>query len=227
MLAKLVRRLTYANVASTLALFIALGGVSYAAATLPRNSVGPKQIKKNAVSSPKVKDRSLFARDFAPGQLPAGKRGPTGAAGLPGHAGATGARGPSDAYYAWQASTKAGSSSKVLALPAGSYVVTAKATVLCNEVWQCPTNAFGICTLDRGAGSVAGQETDTSYAWLPADTTTAIGTAATLASEIAVDLPSGGTITYACNAITTTGTPTATGGIYQEKLAAVRVESLH
>ena len=37
-------RLTYANVISSLALFIALGGTSYAL-TLPRNSVGSAQIR--------------------------------------------------------------------------------------------------------------------------------------------------------------------------------------
>jgi hypothetical protein len=41
--------LTYANVVATLALFIALGGASYAAATLPANSVGPRQLRSGAV----------------------------------------------------------------------------------------------------------------------------------------------------------------------------------
>lgn len=52
-------RITYANVVATLALFIALGGVSWAAATLPKNSVGSKQIKKNAVTSTKIKSNSI------------------------------------------------------------------------------------------------------------------------------------------------------------------------
>jgi hypothetical protein len=42
-------RLTYANVVATLALFIALGGVSYAAIALPANSVGPRQLQTGAV----------------------------------------------------------------------------------------------------------------------------------------------------------------------------------
>lgn len=46
----LVDRLTYANVVATLALFIGLGGVSYAAITLPAGSVGAKQLRANAVS---------------------------------------------------------------------------------------------------------------------------------------------------------------------------------
>ena len=89
-----------------IAVFVALGGVSYAAVTLPSNSVTSKQIKKgqvknsdlgnNAVTSGKVKDRSLLAKDFKTGQLPAGASGPTGPAGPAGAAGAkgdTGAKG--------------------------------------------------------------------------------------------------------------------------------------
>ena len=64
-------RITYANVTATLALFISLGGGAYAAAKLPANSVGPVQLRNDAVSSPKVLDGSLKATDFAPGELPA------------------------------------------------------------------------------------------------------------------------------------------------------------
>lgn len=78
---KLRGKLTYANVIATLALFMALGGGAIAAVHLGRNSVGAKQIKKNAVSSSKVKDSSLLAKDFKPGQLPAGKDGDPGAPG--------------------------------------------------------------------------------------------------------------------------------------------------
>ncbi len=41
--------LSYANATATLALFIALGGASYAAVVLPPDSVGPAQIKPGAV----------------------------------------------------------------------------------------------------------------------------------------------------------------------------------
>ena len=54
-----------------MALFVALGGASYAEIKIPRNSVGAAQIKKNAVTSTKVKDRSLLAKDFKAGQIPA------------------------------------------------------------------------------------------------------------------------------------------------------------
>lgn len=85
------------------ALFVALGGVSYAAVALPKNSVGSRQIKngqvkhtdiaKNAVTSVNVKDGSLLSADFKPGQLVAGAPGPQGPAGVQGPKGDTGAPG--------------------------------------------------------------------------------------------------------------------------------------
>jgi hypothetical protein len=47
-------RLSYANIASSLALFLALGGTAAAAVTLPRDSVGAPQIRKDAVRSPEI-----------------------------------------------------------------------------------------------------------------------------------------------------------------------------
>ena len=83
-----------------IALFVALGGASYAAIKLPANSVGAAQIKKNAVDSNKVKDRSLLATDFKTGQLPRGETGATGAAGAAGATGATGATGAAGPTFA-------------------------------------------------------------------------------------------------------------------------------
>jgi hypothetical protein len=84
MFAGLRKRLTYANVTATLAVFMVLGGGAYAATQLPRNSVGSRQLRSNAVSSSKVKDRSLLARDFKAGQLPRGATGQPGQPGQPG-----------------------------------------------------------------------------------------------------------------------------------------------
>ena len=88
------KHLTFANIVACLALFVALGGASYAAIRLPKNSVGAKQIKANAVNSGKVKNRSLKAVDFKQGQLPTGARGPQGLEGLQGPQGQAGAPGP-------------------------------------------------------------------------------------------------------------------------------------
>jgi hypothetical protein len=62
-------RLTYSNVVATLAIFIALGGISYAATQLPRNSVGTKQIKRNAVTTAKIKNRAITKGKVNPGLL--------------------------------------------------------------------------------------------------------------------------------------------------------------
>ena len=49
------KHLTFANVVACAALFIALGGASYAAFKLPKNSVGTRQIKAGAVTGAKIK----------------------------------------------------------------------------------------------------------------------------------------------------------------------------
>jgi hypothetical protein len=72
----------YANITSSLALFIALGGTGYAAIKLPRNSVHANQIAAGAVRSSEVKNHSLKPVDFAmPPQGPKGDKGDTGAPG--------------------------------------------------------------------------------------------------------------------------------------------------
>lgn len=95
-----IRKPSPALVVASVSLFVALSGVSYAVANLPRNSVGTAQLKPNAVTSPKVRDGSLKQNDFAPGQLPvgaqglAGPPGPRGETGATGNEGAQGAQGP-------------------------------------------------------------------------------------------------------------------------------------
>jgi hypothetical protein len=59
---------------------------------LPKNSVGSAQIKKNAVTGPKVKNGSLLAADFKAGQLPRGPQGPKGDPGPQGPKGDPGAQ---------------------------------------------------------------------------------------------------------------------------------------
>jgi hypothetical protein len=88
------RHVSYANVVATLALFISLSAGSYAALRLPHNSVGPAQIKANAVSSSKVKNGSLLSKDFRTGQLPTGARGAQGDPGPKGDVGPQGPLGP-------------------------------------------------------------------------------------------------------------------------------------
>jgi hypothetical protein len=51
-------------IVALVALFVALGGTSYAATRLPANSVGAKELKKNAVTGIKVKNASLTGADL-------------------------------------------------------------------------------------------------------------------------------------------------------------------
>jgi hypothetical protein len=66
---RLKSRLTYANVVATLALFIALGGASYAAVKLPKNSVGTKQVKNNAVTGAKIANGAVTNSKIADGAV--------------------------------------------------------------------------------------------------------------------------------------------------------------
>ena len=86
-------RVSYASVTATLALFLSLGGVSYAATALPRDSVGTPQLRDGAVDSAKIKDGALQYEDFGFGQIPAGLAGPRGPKGERGVRGPKGAKG--------------------------------------------------------------------------------------------------------------------------------------
>jgi hypothetical protein len=83
-LRRFVPRPTYANVIATIALFVALGGVAVAAG-LPRNSVGPNQLKRGAVTPAKIRKNAVTPGKIAPGAVTPGKLGAN--AVLPGNLG--------------------------------------------------------------------------------------------------------------------------------------------
>jgi hypothetical protein len=83
-----------AMVVACTALLFAMTGAGYAAGMLGPNTVGTKQLKKDAVVSAKIKNRSLLAVDFKAGQLPQGPKGDPGAPGAPGAPGQQGPPGP-------------------------------------------------------------------------------------------------------------------------------------
>ena len=87
------RHLTYANVVSTLALCLVVGGGgAYAATQLTKNSVRSKHIAKGAVTSSDIKDRGVALRDLAADVT--GKNGEAGLKGDPGPVGPVGPIGP-------------------------------------------------------------------------------------------------------------------------------------
>jgi hypothetical protein len=109
-----------------------LSGVGYAATVLPRSSVGTAQLKKDAVTSIKVKNRSLLAVDFKRGQLPAGApgaKGDKGDRGDKGDKGDTGAPGLSEVQFVSVSSASNSSNKAIVAdCPAGKKVIGGGAT---------------------------------------------------------------------------------------------------
>ena len=89
-------RLTFANVTSLLALFVALGGTgAYAVDKLDgddieKRSIPGDRLEKGGVQSKEVSN--LLAKDFKEGQLPAGPTGPQGPTGATGPQGPPGPR---------------------------------------------------------------------------------------------------------------------------------------
>jgi hypothetical protein len=146
-MARIRSRLSFANVMSLIALFIALGGTGYAAVKIPRNSVGSAQIKTSGVGSSEVKNGALRRVDFRASDLPAGPQGPAGAAGAkgdkgdPGTPGATGAFGQATVQFEQAAAALADNSS-------ASYDV------------HCPDGMQGI------GGGARGDATDSEFTFV-------------------------------------------------------------
>lgn len=139
--------MSYSNVMSTIAVFLALGGGAYAAIKIPPKSVGPRQLQSKAVTPSKVAPSTvkLFRGEKGDqgqkGDTGAqGPQGPQGIQGLQGIQGDQGLTGPSNAFTAASASGQAG-----LSLAAGDYVVVA-------DCWFSSTNG----------SPINGQETLTS-----------------------------------------------------------------
>lgn len=129
---ELRRHLTYANVMVTLLAFVVLcGGTAFAVSQLGKESVGARELKKNAVSGAKVKDGSLRVKDIKDWKryvsVGPGRPGPTGPAGASGIGPAYQAYG--DVNYDKISSSLYGSQVVSLPLPQGSYFVIAEVTV--------------------------------------------------------------------------------------------------
>jgi hypothetical protein len=69
---QLRKRLTYANVMSSIAVFLVLGGAAVAAG-LAKNSVGSKQLKKNAVTTAKIKNNAVTTAKIKDGAITGAK----------------------------------------------------------------------------------------------------------------------------------------------------------
>jgi hypothetical protein len=69
-LRQLAKRLTFANVMSSLAVFLVLGGTTaFAASHLGKGTIGTRQLKKNAVTAAKIKKGAITHSKLAPGSV--------------------------------------------------------------------------------------------------------------------------------------------------------------
>jgi hypothetical protein len=119
----LPRRPSAAFVLSCIALFVALGGVGYAAATITG-----KSIRNGTVASADIKDRGIATKDLSKKAVKTlrGSSGPAGPAGPAGPTGATGAAGAAGATNVVVRQSRDGSSS-------GGGVVQTQATCMAGE----------------------------------------------------------------------------------------------
>jgi hypothetical protein len=105
------RRLSYANVMASVAVFVSLGGGAYAAVSLPRNSVGEDQLRRGAVTKSRIAHDSVGQSELRDGSVTKsaltdwvwrqvrrggsdGRDGPVGPEGPPGPPGPSGPAGP-------------------------------------------------------------------------------------------------------------------------------------
>src|SRR3954452_13938553 len=164
-------RPTPATAIALIALFVALGGTGYAALKLPKNSVGTKQLKANAVTGAKVKNGTLSSDDFG-GTVPTGAQGPKGDTGPAGTNGAKGDKGTDGTN-----GTNGTNGTQGPTGPAGAALV---ATARCSTGQGCPVSSGHAAATDVPLGSKdtwtqlsgdAGQ-VDVRIVWQPATTCT-------------------------------------------------------
>jgi hypothetical protein len=181
-------RLTYANVTASVALFAALGGGAYAAATLPRHSVGTKQLKNSSVGTKQLKRHAVTGSKLDP-RVIALFKGQTGNAGA---TGAAGPRGPSDAYLARKDSSQANQSFVSVTVPPGDYAADGGATARNNT----GGTLTGACTLNS---TVSDPNDDIATGTVPD------ANALPFSNSTAFHMPNGGAITEDCYTSAATG----------------------
>jgi hypothetical protein len=193
-------RLTYANVMSTIAVFLVLGGATaFAAAQLGKGTVGSKQLKNGAVTSAKIKKGAVTKDKISSAAQTAlrGALGPVGPRGLQGLQGPQGARGPSNGRFTSVPGNvelgKSEEKAKVIAslnLAPGKWMVSAE-TALVNasgetrSAW-CSLNAG---STELGRTRAMDNEADPGAERQISADATVLG---------AVDLPAGGTVEFRC-----------------------------
>jgi hypothetical protein len=209
-----------------LALFVALGGSSYAALKVTGKNVtdgtlSSADLKNNSVTTIDIRDGSLLEKDFRAGQLPVGAQGPKGDTGAQGPSGLTGARGPSDAFTAFfgdkDIPAAAGQPFTLaeLDLAAGDYLVFANAGV--TDLGGGGAYSFGCVLLEAGDSPDNAADTATvALSDLAVQTVTLTG---------AFSLAGPSTVTVGC---LKSGSTSGSGSRFKDiDIGAVQVGALH
>jgi hypothetical protein len=205
----------YAAVTSTLALVIALGGTSYAAA-----KITGRDIKDNTVTTADVKNHNLKLKDFS-SSASKGLKGDKGDAGDQGDIGPVG---PSDAYAvppAFSSNVGLSASTTLLgavSLPAGSYVANGKTTITHNDGGGSQTDAgVTACQLQEPGTSGPATDLDTTDLRMPTGTLLT----STVAVQAAFTLDATTEVQFLCS---TTGTNNVAGAV---QFQVIKVGALH
>lgn len=188
-------------IVALMALVMACAGTATAASL-----ISGKQIKKNTVTSKQIKNRSLRTKDLHASAVRALK-GRKGDPGGPGSVGPVGPVGPSDVYSARAANATPANNTAVLSrdVPAGSYLVTAKAMLLYDDAGPGPSEFE--CRLVAGTASDRSRSTMDPF------------TRDTVPFQLAFQSAGGARISLVCN-----------GGnikVEDRSISAVRVGALH
>jgi hypothetical protein len=194
-------KLTYANVISSLCLILLLGGgTAYAASTLGQESVGTKQLAKEAVTGSKISKATKKSLRGATGAT--GATGAQGPKGDRGEQGLKGEIGPSDAYEVGEPDSASSAPPLTLSLPAGNYFASTKVSI-----YGATTAVYTECKLSGGGkesflyGTVTGGTSDT-----------------TLSGSIIFKLTSPGSVELTCEGSATFG---------YANITAIKVGTLH
>src|SRR5262245_35389803 len=110
---QLRKRLTYANVMSSIAVFLLIGGAT-AFAALGKNTVGTKQLKKNAVSTAKIKNGAVTTSKLKNGAITGAKVNLASLGTVPSATNASHATNADNATNAGNANTVAGNTIRLI-----------------------------------------------------------------------------------------------------------------
>ena len=225
------RKPSPAIIISLVALFVALGGTSYAAIALaPKNSVNSASVINGSLQKADLSKKAVTALKGTRGARgpagaagaagaagPVGATGPAGAAGTNGAQGASGPRGPSDAVAVFKDGPTGINDTGTLvatlpSLTAGNWVIQAKA-------WADTVSGF-----QRAVTCVLAAQGDTDTMQTRLDTSAGVVTRAAFALQVVHKAIATFSVTLNCS--NDGGGSVGVIRIHDLKITAIRVETL-